>query len=65
MYHDCVDLFKVLRPVMSGFVGTMHQGFCEQHAQSHDLTASEFDFLFARAHVHCDNNSLPEPVLNP
>ena len=37
--------FKGIRPVLEGFVVTMHEGACE--------TGS--DVLFAQARVHCDN----------
>ena len=43
---------------LSGFVVTMHSGFCEQHDIPLGLKPSGFDFLFARALVHCDNKPL-------
>ena len=43
---------------LSGFAVTIHSGLCEQYVKSPDLAASEFDFLFARALVHCDNKPL-------
>ena len=42
----CVSL-KELRPVLEGFVITMHEGACE--------TGSQTRVLFAQARVHCDN----------
>ena len=33
-------------------------GLCEQYVESLGLMASGFDFLFARALVHCDNKPL-------
>ena len=44
------EMFKGLRPVLVGFVVTMHEGACKTGSQ-----IAGFDVLFAQAQVHCDN----------
>ena len=55
----------MIKTNLSGFVVTMHSGFCEQYAKSLGLTPSGFDFLFRmRPHAVCQQTP-PEPVLIP
>ena len=57
-----VSKFKGLRPVLEGFVVTMHEGACETESQIPRalargilLTPEGFDVLFAQARVFCDS----------
>ena len=49
------ESFKGWKPVLEGFVVTMHEGARETGSQTRGRLAEGFDVLFAKAWVHCDN----------
>ena len=52
-WHEICILLKGLRPVLKGFVATMHEGACEQEVQSRGRWSDGLDALFTQARVHC------------